>query len=74
MRAKHSFTRISMLKKKKRKRLWNVKIAKLRNNFIGVPTVAQWVKDPALLQLWHRSQPGSELIPDWRTSICLGEG
>ena len=22
----------------------------------GVPTVAQWVKDPALLQLWHRSK------------------
>ena len=23
---------------------------------LGVPIVAQWVKDPALLQLWHRSQ------------------
>ena len=24
-------------------------------NFQGVPVVAQWVKNPALLQLWYRS-------------------
>ena len=27
----------------------------LRNN-VGVPAVAQQVKDPALLQLWHKAQ------------------
>ena len=26
------------------------------NKTSGVPTVAQWVKDPALPQLWWRSQ------------------
>ena len=25
---------------------------------VPVPSLGQWVKDPALLQLWHRSQLG----------------
>ena len=29
----------------------------------GVPTVAQWVKDPLLLQLWPRLQLWLEYIP-----------
>ena len=29
----------------------------------GVPNVAQWVKDPLLPQLWHRSKPQIEFDP-----------
>ena len=29
---------------------------KLSGMMVGVPTVAQWVKDPALPQVWPRSQ------------------
>ena len=30
---------------------------KIRKATMGVPTVIQWVKDPALLQLWLRFDP-----------------
>ena len=29
---------------------------KFKNAYLGVPAVAQWVKDPVLPQLTHRSQ------------------
>ena len=32
--------------------------------------MAQWVKDPALPQLWCRLQLGSDLIPGLGTSKC----
>ena len=40
-----------------------------------VPTVAQWIEDPTLLQLWHRWQLQlrfSDSIPDPGTLICMG--
>lgn len=36
--------------------------------------MAQQVKDPALLQLWHRSQCGMGSIPGSGTSTCCGHG
>ena len=29
---------------------------KLKWRLLGIPTVVQWVKNPTLLQLWHRLQ------------------
>ena len=35
---------------------WVNELACLRGSASSTPDPAQWVKDPALLQLWHRSQ------------------
>ena len=34
-----------------------------------IPGLAEWVKDPVLLWLWHKAD-GSELTPSLGTSIC----
>ena len=38
-----------------------------------IPSVAQWVKDPALLHLWYRSQLRLEFDP-WPQEILYAEG
>ena len=40
----------------------------------GVPTVAQWVKDPVLPQLWCSLQPWLGLTPGPGTSRCCERG
>lgn len=54
--------------------MWNSKASKLKIIIVLAFPVAQWIKDPALLQLpvGHSSDLGS--IPGSGTSICLGCG
>ena len=40
----------------------------------GIPAVAQWVKDAALSQLWHRSQLQLDSIPGPGTLVCCKYG
>ena len=38
-----------------------------------IPCLGQWVKNPALLQLWHIGHgSGSDWIPSLGTAICCG--
>ena len=41
--------------------------------FHGVPTVAQWVKDTALLQLWHKLQFWLRFNP-WSGNFHVPQG
>ena len=38
----------------------------------SIPGPVQWVKDPVLLQLWHRSKQLLGSDPWSRNSMCLG--
>ena len=40
----------------------------------SIPGPAQWVKDPALLWLWHRLQLQFQFDSQLGTSICYGCG
>lgn len=42
----------------------------IRHRFI--PSLAQWVKEPALPELWLRSQLGLDLIPGSETPYAVG--
>ena len=41
---------------------------------MGAPTVAQWVKDPALLQLWCRLKKKKDASYDRKLEDTTGEG
>ena len=43
----------------------------IRHRFI--PSLAQWVKEPALPELWLRSQLGLDLIPGSETPYSTGQ-